>query len=59
MSSVGPSVNQCWVSVGLSVIPIESSVLAQTGKNKHVNETGPANQKQAFKHRVIFPPAER
>ena len=38
------------------MVPIESVVLAQSGKNKHVNETGPANQKQAFKHCVIFPP---
>ena len=41
-----------------NVAPIESAVLAQSGKNKHVNETGSANQKQAFKHRVIFQPAK-
>ena len=41
------------------VVPIESSVLAQSGKNKHVGGAGPANQNQAFKHHVIFPLEQR
>ena len=38
--------------------PIESSVLAQSGENKHLGVAGPANQNQAFKHRIIFPPEQ-
>jgi len=41
------------------VASIESSVLAQSGKNKHVGGAGPANQKQAFKHRIIFLPEQK
>ena len=33
-------------------VPIESSLLAQSGKHKYVGEAGPANQNQAFKHRI-------
>ena len=41
------------------VAPIESSVLAKSGKNKHVGGAGPANQNKAFKNRVIFPPEQK
>ena len=39
--------------------PIESSVLAQSGKNKHDGGAGPANQNQAFKNRVFFLPEQK
>ena len=38
--------------------PIESSVLAHSGKNKHVGGVGPANQNQAFKHCHLTASAE-
>ena len=41
------------------VAPIESFVLAHSGKNKHEGGADPANQYQTFKNRVIFPPEQK
>jgi len=47
------------VPIPAYVAPIESSALAQSGKNKHVDGAGLANQNEAFKHHVIFPPEQK